>query len=103
MYRVGRQCFETLQSATDYQMSLVVPIITADGTLVHPVKQGEVWTYAGRPVNLSFGHCNPTEDLQAGMQIAGAFITLMAVAFCFRFLAKFISKMGENAVSERDN
>lgn len=102
-YRIGRQCFDTVQSATDYQMSMVVPIITANGTLTHPVKQGEQWTYSGQPVQLSFGHCDPMADFKAGSQIAAAFITVMAIAWTLRYLARFISRMGEDAVAERDN
>lgn len=90
MYRVGRQCFATKESATDYQMSMVVPTITADGSLVHPVKQGQTWTYAGKPVNLSFGHCDPTEDLRAGAEIAGAMILACAIAYGIRLLSRVI-------------
>lgn len=89
-YRVGRQCFDTVESATDYQMSMVVPTVTADGSLMHPVKQGDVWTYAGQPVVLSFGHCDPAADFSAGAKIAGALILCMATAWGIRFLINFL-------------
>ncbi|MFD1245369.1 hypothetical protein [Paralysiella testudinis] len=95
MYRVGRHCFATIEAATDYQMSLVVPTVTADGSLVHPVKQGDTWTHAGQPVHLSFGTCDPQADLAAGMQVAGIIIMLFAVAWSFRFLMRFIQTLPE--------
>lgn len=92
-YRIGFQCFETIESATDYQMSMVVPAISADGSLVHPVKQGGKWTVSGQPVQLSFGHCDPTADFKDGAVIAMAFVGLMVAAYGFRILSKFIYRM----------
>ena len=95
-YRIGFQCFETQQAATDYKMSLVVPTITADGTLVHPIKQGDTWMFSGHPVQLQFGECDPAADLYAGVEFAMAFTVLMAVAWAFRFLIGYIISMSKN-------
>lgn len=92
-YRVGFQCFGSVEAATDYQMSLVVPTITADGSLVYPVKQGDKWQFAGHEVKLSFATCDPAKDFEDGAMIAGAFIVLCAVAYGFRILNDFINRM----------
>lgn len=92
-YRVGFQCFGSVETATDYQMSLVVPTITADGSLVYPVKQGDKWHFAGHEVNLSFASCDPAKDFADGAMISGSLIVLCAVAYGFRILNDFIKRM----------
>lgn len=101
-YRIGSQCFDTVEAATDYQMSLVVPAMTAEGTLVHPVKQGGKWTFGGQPVQLSFGDCDPKADFAAGAEIAGYLIAAMALAWGIRFLSRFIDAWGRDNVKDSD-
>lgn len=89
-YRIGSQCFETKAAVTDYQMSTVAPVITADGKLLHPVKSGETWTFAGQPV--SFGDCDPVAEFKDGAAVAAAIVGLMVTAYCIRYFIAFIHK-----------
>lgn len=89
-YRIGFQCFDTKEAATDYQMSLVVPQITQDGSLHYPTKHNKTWTYQGHVVDLSFAECDKKAEFEAGQEIAFAFVGLFAVAFVFKFLVKFL-------------
>ena len=41
-YLAGGQCFGSVQEASDYKMSQVVPAITADGSLKTPVSKRQV-------------------------------------------------------------
>ena len=91
-YRIGSQCFETKAAATDYQMSTVAPVITADGKLLQPVKNGETWTFAGHPVNLSFGDCDQVAEFKDGAAVAAAIVGLMVTAYCLRYFIAFIHK-----------
>ena len=91
-YRIGSQCFETKAAATDYQMSTVAPVITADGKLLHPVKNGETWTFARQPVNLSFGDCDPVAEFKDGAAVAAAIVGLMVTAYCIHYVIAFIHK-----------
>lgn len=91
-YRIGSQCFSTKEAATDYQMSMVAPTITQDGKLLHPVKNGEVWTFAGQPVNLSFGECDPVAEFKDGATIGAAIVGVMITAFCIRYLIGFVQR-----------
>lgn len=91
-YRIGSQCFDTKAAATDYQMSTVAPVITQDGKLLHPVKNGETWTFAGQPVNLSFGDCNSVAEFKDGAAVAAAIVSLMVTAYCLRYFIAFIHK-----------
>lgn len=91
-YRIGSQCFETKAAATDYQMSTVAPVITVDGKLLHPVKNGETWTFAGHSVNLSFGDCDPIAEFKDGAAVAAAIVGLMVTAYCIRYFIAFIHK-----------
>lgn len=94
-YRIGFQCFETKEAATDFQMSVITPRITENGQLVHPIKNGQTWTFSGQPVNLSFGECDPIADFKAGATIASAIVAIMVTAFCTRFFVSFVLKSGE--------
>ena len=99
-YRIGSQCFETLDGATDFQMSMVAPTITQDGAMLHPIKQNGHWTFAGQNISLSFATCDPAADFAAGAKIAAAFIVLMAVAWGLRFLTQFVYKIVSQPDSE---
>ena len=92
-YRIGWQCFGSQEAALDYQMSQVIPAITADGKLQHPVKQGKTWFYAGQEVKPSFGECDPEQDYADGVQIGGAIMLLMASAYGIRFVVQFVQSM----------
>lgn len=83
-YRVGNQCHSSLEAAADHVMSQVVPVVTANGTLAHPVKQGAVWHYNGHPVKLTLPECDPTEDFNDGLTIAAYIVGLMFIAFVFK-------------------
>lgn len=83
-YRVGMQCYPTKEAATDQLMSQVVPVVTANGTLAHPVKQGAVWQYNGHPIQLTLPECDPTEDFNDGLTVAAYIIGLMFIAFVFK-------------------
>lgn len=89
-YRIGNQCFGSKEAATDYQMSQVLPVITADGKLQHPVKNGEVWQYAGQTVKLDFPQCDPAAEFGQGAAIGGAIGVLLAMAYGIRQLCRFI-------------
>lgn len=95
-YRIGFQCFDTINAATDYQMSLVVPSINSDGTMVHPIKQGETWTYAGQPVSLSFGTCDPMQDYKQGLELGMVFVGLFVTAWAFRFISRYVYHMSRS-------
>lgn len=99
-YRVGFQCFETEQSATDYKMSLVAPAVTADGKLFYPVKKNNVWTFAGQPVRLSHGYCDPMKDYAQGFMISSAFIGLFVLVYSIRIAVKAISMIGSEYEQE---
>ena len=92
-YRIGWQCFDTYEAATDYQMSQVIPSISADGKLLHPVKNGSKWLYQGQEVKPSFGSCAIEQEVQQGIQLGGMLVGLMCIAFCFKLLIKFIHEM----------
>lgn len=89
-YRIGFQCFDTKEAATDYQMSLVVPQIVQDGSLYYPIKQGNKWVYQGQEIDLSFGECDKKAEFKAGQELAFAFVGIFAAAFVFKFIVKFI-------------
>lgn len=99
-YRVGYQCFDTEQSATDYKMSLVVPVITSDGKLIYPVKQNDVWLFVGQPITLSHGSCEPMQDYAQGLAISSAFIGLLVTVFMIRTAIRSINEIDR---SEREH
>lgn len=92
-YRVGRICYETKQEAVDVVVSQVLPVITADGSLRHPVKQGDNWQYAGQPVNLSLPECDPNEYFKAGLEVSQIVIVILATIYGFRLIKKIIERM----------
>lgn len=93
-YRVGFQCFDTAEAATDYKMSQVVPHINTHGQLVYPIKQSNgQWAYAGHTVQLSHGYCNPMEDFKAGATISGAFASVLLVVFVYRTAKSVLDRL----------
>ena len=92
-YQIGLQCFSTLEGAMNYQMSQVVPSVTADGRLLHPIKQGSQWTFGGQVVMQTFPECDQAKDFRDGSALAGQIAILMVLAFGFRFLKNFIIRM----------
>lgn len=102
-YRVGFQCFDTSEGATDYKMSQVVPQILSDGTLLYPKKENGVWTYNGHLVELSHGHCDPKEDFQAGLIIALAYLGLFILVFAIKTTLRFINVLDKGEDEGRED
>lgn len=101
-YRVGFHCFETKEAATDYQMSTVAPVITANGKLMHPVKNGEVWEYQGYPVYLSFGQCDPKKDFQDGMAIGVMLASPFLIVYAYKSIIAMINSLTKEEHDDRD-
>lgn len=89
-YRVSQHCFATIDSATDFVMSQVVPAILPDGSLVHPVKQGSDWTYNGHVVQLSLPTCDPMSDYKDGQAVGAMICVLMLIAFGIKLSVKML-------------
>lgn len=83
-YQVGGQCFGTLQEASNYQMSQVLPAITADGSMKAPVFQNGQWYYNSQQVVLAFPECNLKEHFMDGVLTGLALVALMLMAFVFK-------------------
>lgn len=94
-YRVGGQCFATSEKASDYKMSMVVPTITADGSLKTAVYQNGKWYYGSQEVKLSFPQCDQMEPFKEGLQtgslILGMFILVWGVKVFLRMF-KYLEK-----------
>lgn len=94
-YRVGGQCFATSEKASDYQMSMVVPTITADGSLKTAVYQNGKWYYGSQEVKLSFPECDLMEPFKEGMQVGSLILGMFVLVYMtkvflrmFRYLEK---------------
>lgn len=94
-YRVGGQCFATSEKASDYKMSMVVPTITADGSLKTAVYQNGKWYYGSQEVKLSFPQCDQMEPLKEGMQVGSLILGMFVLVYMtkvflrmFRYLEK---------------
>ncbi len=93
-YRIGWQCFETAESAHNYLLSQQAPIITPDGQLVRPVKQGQHWYLNSQQIQLSFPECSPVEQIQYGAILAAPFIGLFALVWAIRLIKRLLAYMG---------
>lgn len=93
-YRVGLQCFESIEVANDFVLSQTAPVINAEGKLIYPQKVGKEWFLNGDKVVLSFPECSVVEQFSSGVKLASPFLTIFVLIFCFRLVAKFISGMG---------
>lgn len=74
-------------------MSQVVPVVTANGTLAHPVKQGAVWQYNGQPIQLTLPECDPAEDFNDGLTVAAYLVGLMFIAFTIKTVIRLFWKV----------
>lgn len=92
--RVGLQCFQTTETATDYVVSQIVPVLHPEGYLIAPRKQGKDWFVGSDKVVLNFPDCSVLEQFSYGSQVAAPFLTIFVLMFCFKLVAKFISGIG---------
>lgn len=93
-YRVGLQCFESIEVANDFVISQTAPVINAHGKLIFPQKIGKDWFLNGEKIVISLPECSVVEQISGGAKVAAPFITIFVLMFCFRLVAKFISAMG---------
>lgn len=92
-YRVGYQCFSTLEKAHDYLLSQQPPTITADGQLIRPIKQGQDWYLQGQKIQLSFPECDIAQQIAEGAMLSGALILLAVLVFGFKQAKKLIESL----------
>lgn len=92
--RVGLQCFQSTETATDYVVSQIVPVLHSEGYLIAPRKQGKDWFVGPEKVVLNFPECSILEQMGYGSQIATPFVILFVIIFCFKIVARFISSSG---------
>lgn len=93
-YRVGLQCFESIEVANDFVLSQTAPVINAEGKLIFPQKLGKDWFLNGEKVVISLPECSVVDQMSGGAKVAAPFLTIFVLIFCFRLVAKFISGMG---------
>lgn len=93
-YRVGLQCFESIEVANDFVLSQTVPVINAEGKLIFPQKLGKDWFLNGEKLVISLPECSVVDQISVGAKVAAPFITIFVLMFCFRLVGKFISAMG---------
>ena len=65
-YRVGFQCFESSETAHDYVISQVQPLLLPDGSFLKPEKVGKKWVLNGSEMVLSFPECSFKEQFEDG-------------------------------------
>lgn len=99
-YRIGYQCFEQKHEAHDWLLSQQPPLITADGQLIRPIKQGKDWYLNGQQIDLSFPECNIGEQIQFGAMLAAPFIGLFALIWAFHLAKRLIEYMGASGGSD---
>lgn len=92
--RVGLQCFQTNELATDYVVSQIVPVLHSEGYLIAPRKQGKDWFVGSEKVVLNFPECSILEQMGYGSQIATPLVLVFVIMFCFRVVARFINSSG---------
>ena len=92
--RVGLQCFQTTETATDYIVSQIVPVFHPEGYLIAPRKQGKDWFVGSEKVVLNFPECSILEQMGYGSQIAMPFVLIFVIMFCFKVVARFINSSG---------
>lgn len=99
-YRVGGQCFATSEEASDHKMSMVVPTITADGSLKMPIRKTDGWYYGSSKIQLTHPECNQTEALKDGVQVGILIASLFAVVAIVKAIKSIISKYNVKEVEE---
>lgn len=88
-YLIGKTCFVTKQQATDHLLSQVAPAVTADGTLIHPIRDSNGnWTINHQTITPTFPPCNPTAELAQGIQVGWAIVMIMITAWAFSMIIK---------------
>ena len=95
-YLAGGQCFGSVQEASDYKMSQVVPAVTADGSLKTPVYQNGKWYYGSQEVKLTFPPCDPAAYVTDGALVASVAISVAAFAFVIRWTIRVFQKTNED-------
>lgn len=93
-YRVGLQCFESVEVANDFVLSQTAPVINAEGKLIFPQKLGKDWFLNGEKIVISLPECSVVDQMSGGAKIAAPFVTIFVLMFCFKLVAKFISGIG---------
>ena len=92
--RVGLQCFQSSEIATDYIVSQIVPVLHSEGYLIAPRKQGKYWFVGSEKIVLNFPECSILDQFSYGSKIATPFVLVFVIIFCFRIVARFISSSG---------
>ena len=92
--RVGLQCFQSSEIATDYVVSQIVPVLHSEGYLIAPRKQGKDWFVGSEKIVLNFPECSILEQMGHGSQVSAPFLTIFVLMFCFKLVAKFVSGFG---------
>lgn len=92
--RVGLQCFQSTETATDYVVSQIVPVLHPEGYLIAPRKHGKDWFVGSEKVVLNFPDCSILEQMGYGSQIATPFVVVFVIMFCFKVVARFINSSG---------
>lgn len=90
-YRVGGQCFATSEEASNYKLSMVVPTITADGSLKIPVYKNKQWYYGSQQIQLTFPECNQYDTFKEGVQFGVMILILFILAFGFKQVIKMFN------------
>lgn len=93
-YRVGFQCFDSSETAHDYVLSQVQPLILPDGSFVRPEKTGKHWVLQGKQVDLSFPECSQLEQFKVGASIGSAVLFVFVVMFLFKSLKNMLYGVG---------
>lgn len=116
-YRVGGRCFTTEQAATDYKMSMVIPVMAADGSIKAPVRKSDGWYYVTtttvtkpRPypytgsytdtvgqqhkVSLTHPACDTMEFFKDGITVGVILTSLFLIAFIFRIAIELFGYAG---------
>jgi hypothetical protein len=92
--RVGLQCFQSSEIATDYVVSQIVPVLHSEGYLIAPRKQGKDWFVGSEKIVLNFPECSILDQFSYGSKIATPFVLVFVIIFFFRIVARFISSSG---------
>ena len=94
-YRVGGQCFATSEEASDYQMSMVVPNITADGSFKTTVYQNKQWYYGSQKITLTHPYCDPSQPLKDGIETGIYLSAIFAVSFFIKLIISIINSANQ--------
>ena len=88
-YRVGNQCYETKELATNVILSQSLPSFTPDG-VIRPEFKNEKWYLNNQEVKLFFPVCDPVEDFQNGFLLSMSVYLLFIAAFGIRVILRLI-------------